>query len=135
MKNQSGRYDGEMKKGSDDMGVPYGETEGGNLILSPHPSVVLPRQAGTAVIKQSLREKREQEKVERGFEERRKVREALDVKRRERKEREEKRKERARVKAAAKEKEEKEKEKEKEKGEADLEKMMGGLDLDEIMRN
>ena len=133
MKNQSGRYESEIRKGADDIGVAYGETEGGNLILSPHPSVVLPRkETGTVVIKQSSREKFEQQKIEKGFEERAERRKLLDEKREARRMKEKKKKERKRDKVLAlvmaKEKETKE-----EKVKADLENKMAGINLDDIV--
>lgn len=130
MKNQIGRNEKDLNKGSDDLGVPFGGDEnalGSNLILSPHPSVVLPRKGkGAAVITQSLKDKRKFEKSERGFDDRKEKRRVLDERRERRKEREEeRRKGKETAEQIKRDLEYKEKERMEEVGE-----MLKGVDLD-----
>mmetsp|Transcript_2882 Transcript_2882/g.5322 ORF Transcript_2882/g.5322 Transcript_2882/m.5322 type:complete len:1532 (+) Transcript_2882:12-4607(+) len=100
MSNQLGRRS-DNETCNDDLGVVYGQvSEGGsNLILSPHPSVVLPRKGkGVPVISRSLREKVEYEKIEKGYEERKERRIKIDEKKKRREERREKKRKEDRTK-------------------------------------
>ena len=65
MAKAPGRRDADLERGLDDVGIPYGEDEGGNLLLSPHPSFIeANRKNKTHIMKQSLSDKLEVKRQE-----------------------------------------------------------------------